>query len=73
MSVASSLRAAAKLVDRLSAPHEARANFASDWARFMWTNMLNLRDDVRWEIGYRDPRGMNRGKSRFNGYGCSAR
>lgn len=48
-------RAAAKLVDRLPVPHEERANFASDWARFMWTNMLNPRDDVRWGIGYHDP------------------
>lgn len=48
-------RAAGKLVDRLPAPHESRANFASDWARLMWLGMLNPRADVHWENGYHDP------------------
>lgn len=48
-------REAVKLADRLPAPHEARANFAADWARLMWLSMLNPQSDPRWEIGYHDP------------------
>lgn len=48
-------RTAASLVDRLPDKHDAHRDRSHDWARLLWVSALASDNDIRWELGYRDP------------------
>lgn len=48
-------RTAASLVDRLPDKRDANRDHSHDWARLLWVSALASDNDIRWELGYRDP------------------